>query len=168
MALIQYKIWKKKGFTLIELLVVIAIIGLLSSIVLASLNSARAKTMDVKRLASLKQVQLALELYFDQYGFYPGPSGIWQNDCNPPLGGQGNWETTLASLQPFISVLPHEPRYPNNPDPWCFFYAKDIVLDCGGLSPRPYILVFSVEQNTYSLPIHNNFMGALARYCLMP
>ncbi|MCX6731429.1 MAG: prepilin-type N-terminal cleavage/methylation domain-containing protein, partial [Candidatus Parcubacteria bacterium] len=61
----------KKGFTLIELLVVISIIGLLSSIVLASLNSARAKARDAKRMSDLHQLQLALELYYNQYGQYP-------------------------------------------------------------------------------------------------
>lgn len=47
---------KQNGFTLIELLVVIAIIGLLSSVVLASLNSARAKGRDARRLADLQQM----------------------------------------------------------------------------------------------------------------
>ena len=55
----------KKGFTLIELLVVIAIIGILASVVLASLNSARAKSRDARRIADVKQIQLALELYYD-------------------------------------------------------------------------------------------------------
>ena len=55
----------KKGFTLIELLVVIAIIGILSSVVLASLNSARQKSRDARRVADIKQLQLALELYYD-------------------------------------------------------------------------------------------------------
>ncbi|MDO8500173.1 MAG: prepilin-type N-terminal cleavage/methylation domain-containing protein [bacterium] len=55
----------KKGFTLIELLVVIAIIGVLASIVLASLNSARRKSRDARRIADIKQIQLALELSFD-------------------------------------------------------------------------------------------------------
>ena len=62
---------KNKGFTLIELLVVIAIIGILSSVVLASLNTARQKSRDAKRIADVKQLQLALELYFDNTKAYP-------------------------------------------------------------------------------------------------
>ena len=61
----------KRGFTLIELLVVIAIIGILSSVVLASLNSARKKGRDARRIADVKQIQLALELYYDANGTYP-------------------------------------------------------------------------------------------------
>ncbi len=59
-----------KGFTLIELLVVIAIIGILSSVVLASLSTARAKSRDARRISDLGQVQLALELYYDTNGSY--------------------------------------------------------------------------------------------------
>ncbi len=55
----------RQGFTLIELLVVIAIIGILASVILASLSSARSKGRDAKRIADLKQIQLALELYYD-------------------------------------------------------------------------------------------------------
>ncbi len=61
----------QKGFTLIELLVVIAIIGLLASVVLLALNSARAKARDAKRLADIKQMTTALELYYNDAGGYP-------------------------------------------------------------------------------------------------
>lgn len=62
---------RQRGFTLIELLVVIAIIGILSSVVLASLNGARKKGRDARRISDLKQIQLALELYYDANSSYP-------------------------------------------------------------------------------------------------
>lgn len=61
----------KRGFTLIELLVVIAIIGVLSSVILASLNSARAKARDAQRVSNIRQMKTAMELYYDSVGHYP-------------------------------------------------------------------------------------------------
>ncbi|MBI2109176.1 MAG: prepilin-type N-terminal cleavage/methylation domain-containing protein [Parcubacteria group bacterium] len=82
----------REGFTLIELLVVIAIIGILSSVVLASLNSAREKSRDAKRVADLKQIQLALELYFDD--------------------NNSTYPATLAPLTTgsYIPVIPEDPN----------------------------------------------------------
>ena len=61
----------KKGFTLIELLVVIAIIGLLSTLAVVALGNARMKSRDARRVADIKQIQTALELYFNDAGDYP-------------------------------------------------------------------------------------------------
>ena len=78
-----------RGFTLIELLVVIAIIGILSSIVLASLNTARLKSRDARRVADIKQIQLAMQLFYDASSTYP---------------------TTLAELVPvYIATQPKDP-----------------------------------------------------------
>ena len=62
---------KSKGFTLIELLVVIAIIGLLSTLAVVALGSAREKARDSKRLSDLKQMQSALELHYTEKNAYP-------------------------------------------------------------------------------------------------
>ncbi len=61
----------KKGFTLIELLVVIAIIGILATLAVVALQSARAGARDAKRIADVKQMQTALELYFNDWQAYP-------------------------------------------------------------------------------------------------
>ncbi len=55
----------KRGFTLIELLVVIAIVGVLSSVVLASLNSAREKGADAAIMSNLGGAQAQSDLFFD-------------------------------------------------------------------------------------------------------
>ena len=54
-----------RGFTLIELLVVIAIIGILSSVVLASLNTARGKGADASVKSNLSNMRAQAELYYD-------------------------------------------------------------------------------------------------------
>ncbi|MFA6077583.1 MAG: type II secretion system protein [Candidatus Paceibacterota bacterium] len=84
-----------RGFTLIELLVVIAIIGILSSVVLASLNTARGKARDAKRLSEMRQMQIALDLYYDNFGSYPDSDnagcGGWDSS------GNGTFITALVS-----------------------------------------------------------------------
>lgn len=71
---------KNKGFTLIELLVVIAIIGILSSVVLASLNSARNKGSDAAIKANLANARAQAELYADDN------SGSYDNVCDVDNG----------------------------------------------------------------------------------
>ncbi len=87
----------KRGFTLIELLVVIAIIGILSSVVLASLNSARKKGRDARRVADIKQIQLALELFYDAHSRYP-TAAEYAATTGTSLVGEG-----------FISAVPADP-----------------------------------------------------------
>jgi len=60
----------KKAFTLIELLVVIAIIGLIATLSVIALGNARSKSRDSKKVGDIKQVQTALELFFNDQGRY--------------------------------------------------------------------------------------------------
>src|SRR3989344_719695 len=74
-------------FTLVEFLVVIGIIGLLASIVMVSLSSAREKSRDARRIADLDTVKKALELYYiDNYQF-PDDNGPSTPDSDCTLNG---------------------------------------------------------------------------------
>ena len=101
---------KSTGFTLIELLVVISIIGVLASVVLSSLESARASARDVERISDLKQIQTALEMYRNDHGFFP-----CENRLNCPgqtvnangIIGEGSGIDTL--LAPYLPTIPRDP-----------------------------------------------------------
>lgn len=84
-----------QGFTLIELLVVISIIGILSTVVLNSLGTARLKGRDATRISDLKQIQLALELYFES--------------------GNNAYPAALSNLSPqYVQTVPRDPRTGSN------------------------------------------------------
>lgn len=65
----------RRGFTLIELLVVVAIIGILSTIITVVLNTARMNGRDARRVADLKELRTAMQLYFDATSGYPASLG---------------------------------------------------------------------------------------------
>lgn len=146
---------KKEGFTLIELLVVIAIIGLLSSVVLASLNSARKKARDTKRKEDLKQIEMALEFNYDKHGAYTQPEQMCTDTsyggfsgCGA-AGGTGDWDANsdLRDLvtDGFLKILPKDPinnaTYNYTYEPWNAgqFYV-------GSLSGQQYDLCSTLES----------------------
>ena len=117
----------RRGFTLVEVVIVVGIVGLLSAIVLFSVQQARQNARDKTRKVDLKQLQLALELYREAVGRYPencdtGQAGVpsattprWASDA--PGGAtdciDGNdWIIGLAPT--FIATLPSDPKPPNN------------------------------------------------------
>jgi len=133
---------KQKGFTLIELLVVIAIIGLLASVVLVSLNGARMKARDTKRIADLKQMNTALALYYDANNSQYPNCGEWSYSTDV------NWNTTgclQTALAPYMPKLPVDPKN-NAASPWStgnYSYSYGVV---GGL--QDYDLVAQVEDTS--------------------
>lgn len=98
----------KKGFTLIELLVVIAIIGLLSTLAVVALGSARVKARDSKRLSDLKQVQTALELYYTDQNAYPAGSAVTLGSGNYACLNSTGWAAT-GCASPYMGAVPADP-----------------------------------------------------------
>lgn len=97
------------GFTLIELLVVIAIIGVLSAIVLTSVNRVRMKSRDARRVADMRTIQTALELYFSDYGRYPSHN----SDASQAPGSSITCDTWDCSNQ----LAQSDPTCTNDPNP---------------------------------------------------
>jgi len=160
---------KQKSFTLIELLVVITIIGLLSSVVLVSLNSARTKTRDAKRIAEVKQLMTALELYYDSNGHYPisggpapgcgatSPNAGWCNSMQSLSGGHWIRDNGIANvLSLFMPVEPIDPIQSNLSNPkWLPFNGGTIFYYAQGYggSGKWYMIVFGLEN--YPHPIES-------------
>jgi type II secretion system protein G len=115
-----------KGFTLIELLVVISIIGLLASVVFASLSSARQKAQDASRLATLQEIQKALELYNLQNNAYPISlsGGSWGSQC---VG----WGTLAANsvipglVPTYMASMPQDPTMRTSVNENCIIYRSN-------------------------------------------
>lgn len=132
---------KNKGFTLIELLVVVAIIGIMASVVLASLNDARASARDTVRIQDMKQLHTAFELFYNDNNRYPGPIDGVSN--NGQMLGVGN--PIDAALRPYLDPVPKDPLHDagNGEAPTAgavYFYSYDprhwlYLEDCGQPTP---------------------------------
>ena len=102
-----------RGFTLIELLVVIAIIGLLSSVVLVSLNTARVRARDAQREGDLHNVVQAFELYYLSHGNYPNSVTTGDAACGNGTYCLAPIITTYLVPNNYIGGAPSDPRYAN-------------------------------------------------------
>ncbi len=97
----------KRGFTLIELLVVIAIIGILASVVLASLNSARDKGEDAAVKSNLNNARAQAALFYDDIGDYDGVCDAGDGDISamiPDGGSCRDAEDFWIAYAPLISA----------------------------------------------------------------
>ena len=128
---------KNRGFTLIELLVVIAIIGLLSTLAVVALNSARAKSRDAKRVSDIKSLQTALELYYQDANSYPAVTGVLGTGSYAALCTNGF--TAGGCTNPYMGQIQANPT-PNGAD---YTYSG---------SASSYQITFSLESGTGNLP----------------
>ncbi len=101
----NYKLKTSAGFTLIEVLIVVFIIGLLASVVLVGLGAFRQRGRDARRVADLRSIQNALELYYSKNGVYPSTRNLVSleselvnagigvsNIPNDPSGGSATYQ----------------------------------------------------------------------------
>lgn len=145
------------GFTLIELLVVLGIIGILASFFLVGASGARSSSRDNRRVADLKQVQQALQLYFLKCGMYPGKYDS-VNGCGGGIvsatqaaDNPGTWlllESTLSGAAIGFPDIPYDPTPGQS-------YQYHVQLGDMGIPPTPraqcYVLSAAFETNHKAL-----------------
>lgn len=148
----------KCGFTLIELLVVISIIGLFSTFSLIALDNSRKKARDARRLADIREIQQALDLYYDKYNQFPLssagcnatiPNGGWCNSIESLSGNHWIREGTVGNLGEFLAKDPLDPKPSQN----VFFSPLNggayFFFSAGYGGPRQwYMIVFGLEDHS--------------------
>ena len=105
----------KKGFTLIELVVVIAIVGMVSSIIIVGIQTAKEKGRDAQRVREMDQIRKALEMHLVDFDRYP--AGIEGGKC---IKDMADLKTALSS---YLATLPEEPLLTQGR--LCYTYFSD-------------------------------------------
>jgi len=107
---IQKRSKRNKGFTLIELLVVVSLIGILATLVLANVNSARQRGRDAQRKSDIRNITTALRLYYNDKGTYPGSSSGQIAGCGTLGTATCTWgQAFTAGSNTYMSTLPSDP-----------------------------------------------------------
>lgn len=167
-----------KGFTLIELMVVISIIGLLSSVILASTNTVKAKGRDSSRIQAVHQMDLAIKLYAaDHNGDVPKFTNCGSTvlNCTGTSGtiGSQNWTALTTALSPYIKTMPTSlngvdyvyvgPTDIQDPTTYQISAAMETgsVPQTGYSSSGTFVTVASLQNQTLTVSLSGNGTGTV-------
>ena len=129
---------QNRGFTLIELLVVIAIIGLLANMAVMSIQNARLKSRNTRRIADVSNIQKALELYFSSMRTYPPTPGTVLGGSSALTLSSGNGFAATASGDTFMVKVPADPGIDSGS------YAYTYTLG----TASTYTITFGITEKT--------------------
>lgn len=98
---------KNKGYTLVEILVVISIIGFLAAAAVYSVQIARLKGRDARRLLDMQQIQLALNVYHNENKFFPNHDAGGES-CGGWDVGNNNYQLLTNRLTGVMNTPPND------------------------------------------------------------
>jgi prepilin-type N-terminal cleavage/methylation domain-containing protein len=130
----------KKGFTLVELLVVIAVVALIGVFAAVAVNSARSKQRDATRLSNVRQVQSALEDFFNETNTYPGGDLL-------PLGDSTS--SVCLGLSGFDSDCSDHEAVIMRIVPSTYESGLDGIVTCGDPARRAFCYTSLEEGKSY-------------------
>ncbi|MCD5382718.1 prepilin-type N-terminal cleavage/methylation domain-containing protein [Candidatus Gracilibacteria bacterium] len=146
------KILKSKAFTLIELMIVVVILGVLMSTILPKLTGGQARSRDSGRMSDLRNIVSALNVYYDDYGEYPGMQG--KSYCLPESGDSTD-EKTASHVSGVLQSYLQEGKVPQdmksssnsklcNADGLGKYYYVPLIWN--GLDKNSFVLCADVED----------------------
>jgi prepilin-type N-terminal cleavage/methylation domain-containing protein len=142
---------KKKGFTLVETLIVVAIVAIIGTLAVLAVNSARSKQRDATRLSNVRQMQSALEDYFNETNEYPSGELLPLGDpsisrCLGTTGFNGDCSGDTTTIVRSV--------------PSTYQAGLDGIVTCG--NPARNAFCYSQLKNGISYVIHFELENGLA------
>lgn len=145
----------KSGFTIVELVVVIVVIAILATLVFVSYRGIQSQSRDDRRRTDVANIEKAMELYYDDNGAYPSPTGATGSVINSGwyTSGDGSWDILMNKLVPdSIDALPVDPTNTSGGKPYTtdqYVYAIYVNTTggyCGSTNGQMYLIVYKLEK----------------------
>lgn len=112
---------KRNAFTLVELLVVISIIAVLATIGLTIYSGAQKSARIAKRVEDLRNIKVALEIYYSRNNVYPTTTGSWGSECS----GNASDQVVPGLIPTYMAAFPADPFMNRTAGTSCYRYRSD-------------------------------------------